>query len=637
MRGFCVATMLLLATTSRATPASTDTLFGPFPAAGDSVYAFNVAFTTWMLEGVQAVQTSLQQRMKNPRLNPGDLELLRKAAAADAARISAPLGPSLELARQIERATRQKPELERIVLSAPDANARQLAEQNIENLRREILILERARAQVAIQAQRMEELATAAESWTNFWALTESAKGPAPTRMQVTELLAKEAARWDAVYRREVAEALLARNFSIPEGLPPSLQGAFRVMVAQLPRFKDDLRITPNPIQPLFDAAATNGVAIIATTTRTTAPKLFIAEPGGTSRTLEMEPLSVNRYRAIWHPPFLKERGWLKKAASGGRQDLGVWNFRIELKSDATQTGVELVTASTTLSVRALAEAPLGIALQPTPKKSKFLRQYPDEEDVPLDNKHHLLSILSYPILGLPRDLVDAAFGTVDKIPYVAIPINLVYAGPGQLLCKPWWDEEYLPFSQQSAGYYSWTSKDNDDWQYFENLRTWYWPKSEDGGLLSFVFYLGLGLPRDVLDAPFGVIDQIPVISTPISHVYAPLTLATKPWYAERYTGGEMKGKARVPYCEQSKSVVCTGDWWDQSRWVFFENFKTTTFRSPNVEKQARLAARHRKEMSAYTESVRQVEEANNKIRSACVITLGPPEATAASATPVRR
>lgn len=617
-----LALLVLLETNTHAAPAATNGLFGAFPSLEASVYDGNVAFTTWLIGGVDQIRNALLKQSEATRITTADLDRLRKAARAEAKLIGNPSGPARTLAQLESHATDQLPALERVLFDAPEPTSRRLAEQNLQTLQGEVALVGTARQQISIYPRRLEELASTIDAWLEFWSITQAARGLESTREQVADLVTQELGRWNELRNHEIAEILLARNHRIPEGLSADLRSDFQKMDHQLPRFQGDPQITPATTRPLVLSEATNGISILLETTHLASPTIRMTGPDGQITTLDVTSTGSHSYRSTWHPPFLENANWHKRAQKYGRADLGDWRLTIELRSNPSETGVELLTSSTSISLHAVAEAPHGVATVPLPGKSKFLKKYPREKDIPLEHQHHVFSILAYPVLGFPRDLLDAVFGTVDKIPYLSLPISLVYAGPGQLLCKPWWDEAYRPFAQQSAGYYAWTGRDHDQWQFFENGRTWYWPESEDAGFLSLLFYLGLGFPRDVLDAPFGVMDQIPLISTPISYVYAPLTLVTKPWYAQHYTMGNMKGQERVPYCRQSRPVICMGDWSEQSQWVFFENFKTTTFRSPDTDAQVKLQRRHRREMANYQASLRVAEARNEEIRNTCRITL---------------
>ena len=161
-----------------------------------------------------------------------------------------------------------------------------------------------------------------------------------------------------------------------------------------------------------------------------------------------------------------------------------------------------------------------------------------------------------------------------------------------------------------------------DDWEYFENARTWNWPREPGGQFVMGIFYLALGLPRDVVDIPIGWLDQIPYVTMPISYAYEPVTLFTKPWYAGEYTSGEKRGMIRVPYCKQSKNVIGLTEWQKQSCWVFFENLKTTTFRSPNYQKQTRLIDRYKDAVTKFQKSVDEVEAKNQEIRESVLVEL---------------
>lgn len=292
-----------------------------------------------------------------------------------------------------------------------------------------------------------------------------------------------------------------------------------------------------------------------------------------------------------------------------------------EIATTNLVSGDRFVTQTGSMRVAVSAAAPKGIALDAPPKNPRILERYSSESDIPLGNRHHVLSYIGYPVLGFPRDLVDSVFGVVDKVPYVSVPINFIYAGPGQLLCKPWWDDEYASFSEQSAGFLSWNEwKTGGEWEYFENARTWYWPENDFGSFLMGIVYIPLGLPRDLIDMPFGWLDQIPYVSMPVTYVYEPVTLVTMPWYAERYTAGEKDGRQRVPYAEQSKNVIAGTQWWKQSRWVFFENCKTTTFRSPDHEGKERLQAEYRETAASYERTMAEWRQKKAEIADTFVI-----------------
>jgi hypothetical protein len=59
---------------------------------------------------------------------------------------------------------------------------------------------------------------------------------------------------------------------------------------------------------------------------------------------------------------------------------------------------------------------------------------------------------------------------------------------------------------------------------------------------------------------------------------------------------------------------------------VFFENYKTTTFRSPDTAEQTSRQQRHQREMAAYQEALRATAARNDEIRNSCIITLCPVE-----------
>ena len=621
---------------SAGTPSS-KTFFGAFPPATESVHTYNVTLTSWLLDSIEATRSALARLSESRHLSPDDVTEFRSIVRNDGAHLRDDGGAGQTPKQAITSAQKQVPALEQILRQAPDAASRRQVERNIAALRLEIELLEGAQQRAAVYARRLEDLDAAAGSWLGFWKVTEAARGTDVTRRQLADLVAQEERAWSKLHRREITEAILSRGYQIPPELPSRLQESFRQVERQLPRLRGELNMGPNSIYFLDAADITNGVSILFETSCEARGFVTVTGPEGDPIRLEATETATRSYRATWHPPFLSDTTWHDQIGRTGHDSLGAWQFRIEVLSDLETAGCEVVTDSSNLVLVAAAKAPLGLSMEPPPRKPKFLKKYPHEQDIPLKNKHHYLAILSYPILGLPRDAVDAVFGVVDKIPYVSLPINLVYAVPGQLLCKPWWDDEYKPFAQQSAGYYSWGGWDHDDWRYFENAKTWYWPKEDGASFFSGILYIGLGLPRDIVDVPFGWLDQIPYLTTPVSYLYGPVTVATKPWYADRYTLGKMKGEARVAYCEQSKHVVCFGDWWEQSQWVFFENFKTTTFRSPNTRKQTRLQARHREELAAYQKSVRANEERNATIRDSCIITLGPPEARVQTDRPVTR
>lgn len=614
--------LYVLSIGAEAAPTPTNRFFAPLPALDKSIYEGNIAFTTWLIEGVDRIRAALLKQTDLTQTSPAGLELLRSTVRADAAYLGSPSGPARELARFETQATEQISALESIVLNAPDPASRRIAEQNLSALRKQADLAATARQQLVVYAHRLDDLASTLDGWLTFWSVTQSARGPDQTRKQVAELIGKELERWDALRMQEIAENLLARNLQVPTGLPGSLRSAFEKIAGQMPRFAGDPRLTPDILRPLLEPEATNGISILLKTTHPANVRLLVTDSDGQTVSLDSTADGPLGYRAIWHPKFLSDTGWHRRAQKTGRAELGAWRFTIELRSNPAETGAALLTSSTSFSLHAKADAPQGLALIPQPGKPKFLRQYPREDDIPLEQKHNILSILTYPVLGFPRDLVDAVFGAVDKVPYLSMPISLVYAGPGQLICKPWWDDAYRPFTQQSAGFYAWTGNDQDDWQYFENARTWFKTQSDDAAFLAFFLYLGLGFPRDVADVPFGILDQVPVISTPISHLYAPLTVVTKPWYAPHYNRGAMKDQDRVPYCQQSRVVICPEDWSQQSRWVFFENFKTTTFRSPDTAEQDHRIQRHRKELAAYQSALQAAEARNAEIKDSCVISL---------------
>ena len=110
------------------------------------------------------------------------------------------------------------------------------------------------------------------------------------------------------------------------------------------------------------------------------------------------------------------------------------------------------------------------------------------------------------------------------------------------------------------------------------------------------------------------------LFSMPVSYVYQPVTLATKPWYAERYSTGLKEGRKRVPYKDQSKNVIGMTDWWEKSRWVFFENYKTTTFRSPNHDRQSRERARYREAAAQHRQAISAHETRNAGISGSYVV-----------------
>ena len=623
---WAVVCSLIVGMPARAASPTADTFFGPISWPQDSTYTYNVSFSTWLLGGVDSIRSKLQRLADAFLVPPSELQTLKAMAIEEARRMGSATGAVQTIERRIAEGNEQILGLQRIARAAPDDSGRRLAERNLEALRQELALLEGARERLSTYSRRLEELAATAETWAEFWSVTERARGDAQTRKQIADLAAKELQRWDALYRREIAETLLARNLRIPEELPAPLLAAFRKMASNLPRLQGGIQISPQQIHPLYEAAPTGGISFVLTTTAATRTRILVTGPDGTSTHLDSVEIAPRRYRAEWKPPFLTDNTWRSKIRKSGRIPLGDWRFTVELHSTPETTGAELLTGMTNFSLQAALEAPLGVSLQTPPRKPSFLREYPREEDIPLEQRHHVLAILSYPILGLPRDLIDSVFGAIDKVPYVSLPINLIYAAPGQLLCKPWWDDEYRPFAEQSAGFYAWGARDTNSWQYFENYLTWVVPENRADADMAALLYIGLGFPRDAVDAVFGGLDQIPYVTTPLMYLYQPLTVLTKPWYSDRYRFGQLQGKKRVPYCEQSKHVICLDDWWTQSRWVFFENYKTTTFRSPNVEKRDRLVRRHRGEMAAFQQAVRATEDRNEKVRSSCVISLQPAE-----------
>lgn len=591
-----------------------DAHFGTLNSEQASVRAFSLTSTEWMVSGFDSVSRDLSDTSSSRAATSQNVEGLRARLQSAAVMLSDRDGPFTTITRwkiTAERevhgaASRLKDETD------PDALARSRAQ---------LALMERELAIIGPAADRLDEiakgitcLADKVGDWLRTWESSERVTGIDAARRQVQPLMAVEAEKWRGYARTELATALKMRGYEIPAETPSALRARFEEIMRQLPLMAGEPSVTPSDIRPLSSTVPD----ALAVELRTTAPgevRLTLRANKAQPVELKTESPDERSFRAAWRPDFLSDSRWHRNLRKRPEMALGEWRLDWELSTSALAADTRFVTQTGTVQIAVSASAPKGIVLEDAPRKPRILERYESESAIPLDNRQHIFSYIGYPILGFPRDLVDSVFGVVDKIPYVSIPINFVYAAPGQLICKPWWDNDYTSFSEQSAGFLSWHEwKTGGEWEYFENARTWYWPENDFGNFIMGIFYLPLGLPRDLVDVPFGWLDQIPYVSMPVSYVYEPVTLVTKPWYAERYTAGVKERHERVPYKDQSKNVIGLTEWWDKSRWVFFENYKTTTFRSLNHEKQARRRGEYREAAANYRLAVEANRAENEAI-----------------------
>jgi hypothetical protein len=587
-----------------------------------SVRAFNLRYTEWLLSGQDAVARGLAGCAASPVTNAERIETLLSALRQDATMLSNRDGPFTAITKWAITADREVQRMRSRLNSEADPSVMAESRVNLGFMERELAIVGPAADKPSEYAERIEQLIERIGEWLRLWESTERVTGVDAARRQVQPLMAAEAERWRGYARLELATAMRMRNYKIPGETPPALRARFQDVLRRLPILSRAPSVQPPLIHPLAgDSPSALGIEF-----ETTVPadvRLSMRVNGARPVDLNVESAGRGTYKAAWQPYFLSNMRWQRRLRKRPELALGEWRLDWQIATTNLVSGDRFVTQTGTVHVAVTAAAPKGSVLDVAPRKPRILKRYSSESDIPLGNRYDVWSYISYPILGFPRDLLDSVFGVVDKVPYVSIPINFVYAAPGQLICKPWWDDEYTPFSEQSAGFLSWDEwKTGGEWEYFENARTWYWPDNAFGCLIMGILYVPLGLPRDLLDMPFGWLDQIPYVSMPVSYVYEPVTLVTKPWYAQRYTTGDEEGRQRIPYAEQSKNVVDGAQWWEHSRWVFFENYKTTTFRRPNHEGQARRRAKYREASAAYERAMAEWQQKNAEIAETFVIRL---------------
>ena len=599
-----------------------DDHFGALGPEQASLCVFNLINTGWLISGLDAISSDLLAMASSATVTAEEIEGLRARLQQDAAILGDLDGPFTTITRWKITAEREIHRAKSRLFSEADANVLARSRAQLSLMEMELSIISPAAGRMEETTKRIMRLANRVGDWLRTWESSDKVTGVEAARRQVQPLMAAEAEKWRGYAQMELASALKMRNFEIPVETPPGLRERFVEIMRYLPLMAGAPSVTPSVIHPLSGSIP----EALAVELRTTAPgevRLTLRADKAQLVELKAESPDGRSFCTAWRPDFLTDSRWQRNLRKQPEMALGEWRLDWEIATTNLVPGDRFVTQTGTVHIAASATAPKGIALEDAPRKPRILERYTSESAIPLNNRHHIFSYIGYPILGFPRDLVDSVFGVVDKVPYVSIPVNFVYAAPGQLVCKPWWDDEYTSFSEQSAGFISWNEwKTGGEWEYFENARTWYWPENDFGSFIMGIFYLPLGLPRDLVDVPFGWLDQIPYVSMPISYVYEPVTLVTKPWYADRYTDGEKKGRPRTPYRDQSKNVIGLTEWWDKSRWVFFENYKTTTFRSPNQDKQARLRAEYLEAAATYAKYMAEWYEKNAAIIDTFVIHL---------------
>lgn len=593
--------------------------FGSLQSEATALLAFNLEYVDGLSAGYANLANSLSQLSSSGTMDVSQLEQMRKRLLEDYTTLSNQEGALFKaIVKWLVTAEQEVRRMRSMLKNNPDADL----QKNLSLMELEMTIVQKHQKASALHAGRVDKLSSQLLNWQLMWKSTERITGIDSARQQVQPLIKEEAEKWHGFLRMELVSALANRNFGIPEETPARLRQRFLEVLTQVPRLSGAISVSPETIRPL----APDPPGQVSFEMQTTLPgkvQMRIRDKDEQVIELPVEKLDERRYKATWQPDFISDTQWRSKLRKQRSVSLGEWQLDWEIKTELLLPDKSYVTPKGSVAIAVSASAPKGVALSKLPEKPYILQYYQSEENIPLKNKYHFFSFVAYPIFGLPRDLVDTVFGIIDKVPYVSIPVSFVYAAPGQLLFKPWWDEEYTPFSEQSAGFLSLEEwKNGGEWEFFENSRTWYWPKNPFGVFAMFNFYMVLGFPRDVLDVPFGCIDQIPYLGMPISYVYQPVTLLTKPWYCDHYTTGKKKGMPRTPYRDQSKNVIGLTEWWEHSNWVFFENFHTTTFRSPNVKKRERIKSDYRKAEKQYRLVMESYYKENQEIRDTFVVTL---------------
>lgn len=590
--------------------------FGSLQSDAASLRAFNLEYVDWLSDGYAKIAYHLAQMSSSRTVDADQLEQMRQGLLQDNTMLDSQEGPLFKATvKWLLTAEREVHRMKSMLKGSQDADL----PKNLSQMEMEMAIVQEHHKTPAVHASRVENLSSQLWDWLQIWRSAERITGADSARRQVQPLIKAEAEKWRGFLRRELISALKMRNYEIPDETPAELQQCFHEVIKLLPKLSEAPSISPKTIRPL----ASDLPGQISIEMQTSVPgnvQMRISGKDMQAIELPVETLEGLRYKATWQPDFVSNTQWQSELREQRAISLGEWQLDWEISTEALLPGESFVTQSGSIAIAVSASAPKGTVLGKSPAKPYILQHYQSEKDIPLQNRYHFLSFVVYPILGFPRDLVDTVFGAIDKVPYVSIPVSFVYAAPGQLLFKPWWDKEYTPFSEQSAGFLSWDEwKNGGEWEFFEYTRIWGFPKHDPfGALFVFALYLGMALPLDMVDVPFGLIDQIPYLGMPVSYAYMPVTLISKPWCCSHFNDG----KKRRPYKDQSKNVIGLTEWWEKSNWVFFENCRTTTFQSPNDKKQARIQSDYRKAEKQYRQTMENYHATNQGIRDSFVVSI---------------
>ena len=595
--------------------------FPKFDGSYESVHDCNLAFVEWLLVGINSIRGDLEYLANQSSLNGYNLQHFKSRVGLDMPKLMEGSDAHNCVTRAmllIDQSTRKR--LADLLHRVTPQYSSVVAD-NILRSDKELVYLTRNLDRINSFGKLVNDMHLKTLAWDTFWVNTSALYGDDEAQRQLSKVIAKDADLWNSLIKREVAEYLLTRDRNDVSKFSPEVRRLFDSAGKWLPVLERDISVAPLSFNPLINEPDRPDVYLSFNTSCPGDVRVFVCQEGATKSRLIVTDTGNNTYRCRFSPECLSSQQLIRKMDQHPSVDFGKWRIEVEVWTTEIGSGYEICSDLSRAGLTISGHAPLGTRPSDFPVRSGILAKYAREEDIPVGYRCNLLSYIYYPILGFPRDVVDAVFGVVDKIPMVSAPVNTVYAGFGQPLFKPWWSDQYVPFSRQSAGYMSITEMGHDEWIFFENAQVVHF-SGDPSDIGTALGYALVGLPFDLIDIPFGWFDQIPYIGMPTSYAYEPVSYLTKPWYAKRYQRGRHKWERRIPYSQQAKNVIDVGDWWNESGWVFFENFKCSHFKAPETEKVEEEKKRFREALATYSREIELVGNHNRKVRENCEVVL---------------